>query len=307
MPAVRRPYNPPEHDPDQADRPRRPVRSAPRALPRGARPGPARAHRKKSSGHGGRFVAEGEVVLDALLRRSLYAPESILVAQARLPSIAGLLAHVPEHVPVYAAGRAVMDAVVGFPIHRGVLGIGLRGAATRPWRSASAATARSWSASASPTTTMSAGSSATPPPSAPPMRPPRHRLGRSALPQGDPRLGRRRPDAAASPARRRMPSSTRWTRPASPRSPSRRAGRRSWPTWRPRPAWPSSCGAEGPGLPEDVLARTRGVRIAMARGAVARGFDSLNVATAAAIALHALMARAPGHRRNTSRNTCRNT
>ena len=62
-------------------------------------------------------------------------------------------------------------------------------------------------------------------------------------------------------------------------------------------------GAEGPGLPEDVLARVQGVRIAMARQAVACGFDSLNVATAAAIALHALMARAPGHGRNTCRNT----
>ena len=45
-------------------------------------------------------------------------------------------------------------------------------------------------------------------------------------------------------------------------------------------------GAEGPGLSTDVLKRCRTARIAMAEG-----HDSLNVATAAAIALHALSAR----------------
>jgi tRNA G18 (ribose-2'-O)-methylase SpoU len=42
-------------------------------------------------------------------------------------------------------------------------------------------------------------------------------------------------------------------------------------------------GAEGPGLPADILARTRRVRIPMASG-----FDSLNVATASGIVLHHL-------------------
>jgi tRNA G18 (ribose-2'-O)-methylase SpoU len=40
-------------------------------------------------------------------------------------------------------------------------------------------------------------------------------------------------------------------------------------------------GTEGPGLPPDILARVRSVRIPMAGG-----FDSLNVATASGIALH---------------------
>ncbi|MER2263813.1 TrmH family RNA methyltransferase, partial [Methylobacterium oxalidis] len=44
-------------------------------------------------------------------------------------------------------------------------------------------------------------------------------------------------------------------------------------------------GTEGPGLPAGVIARARGVRIPMAPG-----FDSLNVATAGAIALHHLRA-----------------
>ena len=56
-------------------------------------------------------------------------------------------------------------------------------------------------------------------------------------------------------------------------------------------------GSEGPGLPPDLMARLRTVRIAMAPD-----FDSLNVATAAGIALHAV-ARAQGRLRgfNTER------
>jgi tRNA G18 (ribose-2'-O)-methylase SpoU len=42
-------------------------------------------------------------------------------------------------------------------------------------------------------------------------------------------------------------------------------------------------GAEGPGLPADLLARTRSVSIPMSGG-----FDSLNVATTSGIVLHHL-------------------
>ncbi|MCD6071788.1 MAG: methyltransferase, partial [Microvirga sp.] len=42
-------------------------------------------------------------------------------------------------------------------------------------------------------------------------------------------------------------------------------------------------GAEGPGLPPDLMARTRTVSIPMSGG-----FDSLNVATTSGIALHHL-------------------
>jgi tRNA G18 (ribose-2'-O)-methylase SpoU len=45
-------------------------------------------------------------------------------------------------------------------------------------------------------------------------------------------------------------------------------------------------GAEGPGLPSALLARSRPVGIAMAPG-----WDSLNVAAASAIVLHHLAAR----------------
>ena len=74
-------------------------------------------------GRQGRFVAEGEVVLRHLLGpRSRFACDSILVARNRLDALAdapGIGA-----ATVYMADQAVMDAIVGFPIHRGLLGIG---------------------------------------------------------------------------------------------------------------------------------------------------------------------------------------
>ncbi|MGH6956623.1 MAG: TrmH family RNA methyltransferase, partial [Caulobacteraceae bacterium] len=44
----------------------------------------------------------------------------------RLAKLASLIAPLGPETPVYAASQAVMDAVVGFPIHRGVLAHGLR-------------------------------------------------------------------------------------------------------------------------------------------------------------------------------------
>jgi tRNA G18 (ribose-2'-O)-methylase SpoU len=52
---------------------------------------------------------------------------------------------------------------------------------------------------------------------------------------------------------------------------------------RPGPRVAALFGAEGPGLPAEVLARARTVRIVMAGG-----FDSLNVATTSGIVLHGL-------------------
>ena len=79
------------------------------------------------AGRHDRFVAEGEVVLKVLLTRSRFLVESLLLAENRVASLAALLPTVPASVPIYVAGRAVMDAIVGFPIHRGVLAIGRRG------------------------------------------------------------------------------------------------------------------------------------------------------------------------------------
>ncbi|MCJ2011995.1 TrmH family RNA methyltransferase [Methylobacterium sp. J-076] len=82
-------------------------------------------------GRAGRFVAEGEVTVRLLLGpRSRFRTESLLLAPERLPGLAGALAACPA--PVYVAGKPVMSAVTGFPIHRGVLAIGLRGEEPAP-------------------------------------------------------------------------------------------------------------------------------------------------------------------------------
>ena len=78
-------------------------------------------------GRRGGFIAEGEVVLRVLLSRgSRHRPTSLLIAEKRLGHLGPMIETLPPEVPVYAAGPAVMDAIVGFPIHRGILAHGLR-------------------------------------------------------------------------------------------------------------------------------------------------------------------------------------
>lgn len=78
------------------------------------------------------FIAEGEVVLRVLLAASRFPVESILVSEKRLPAVADLLSTAPPPVPVYVAAQGVMNGIVGFPIHRGVLAIGRREEPRRP-------------------------------------------------------------------------------------------------------------------------------------------------------------------------------
>jgi tRNA G18 (ribose-2'-O)-methylase SpoU len=78
-------------------------------------------------GRDGLFIAEGEVVLRALLRSRLHAPVSLLLAENRIAGLAPLLGQVPAAVPIYAARPAVLDGIAGFPLHRGILALGRRG------------------------------------------------------------------------------------------------------------------------------------------------------------------------------------
>jgi tRNA G18 (ribose-2'-O)-methylase SpoU len=77
-------------------------------------------------GREGRFVAEGKVVLDALLSSDRFQAESVLVLRNRLAGLDAVLGKAPEDLPVYVASDAVMDRIAGFPIHRGILAIGRR-------------------------------------------------------------------------------------------------------------------------------------------------------------------------------------
>jgi len=88
---------------------------------------PYRAVRERDLvGREGLFVAEGRVVLEKALRAIPERIASVLVAEHRLASLGDLLAGLPAGTPVYAAAQAAMDRVVGFPIHRGILAIGRR-------------------------------------------------------------------------------------------------------------------------------------------------------------------------------------
>ncbi|HEV7386396.1 MAG TPA: RNA methyltransferase, partial [Phenylobacterium sp.] len=77
-------------------------------------------------GRGGGFIAEGVVVLEKLIEAGRHPITSVLAAEKRLAALEPLFARLPPQVPIYAAGQPVMDAVVGFAIHRGVLAAGTR-------------------------------------------------------------------------------------------------------------------------------------------------------------------------------------
>lgn len=94
---------------------------------------PFRAIRERDLvGRQGYFVAEGTVVLRVLAEAHAagrgFVADRILVLENRLSGIADLLARFPETVPVYVTDRAVMNAIAGFDMHRGVLALGRRAA-----------------------------------------------------------------------------------------------------------------------------------------------------------------------------------
>lgn len=77
-------------------------------------------------GREGRFIAEGKVVLNVLLSNPAFVAESLLVLENRLAGLSEQLRLCPDNVPVYCVARATMDAIAGFPMHRGILAIGRR-------------------------------------------------------------------------------------------------------------------------------------------------------------------------------------
>ncbi|WP_374273931.1 TrmH family RNA methyltransferase [Brevundimonas sp.] len=84
-------------------------------------------------GRRGRVVIEGRVVLETLLSPASRArPLSALIAAHRIEALGDVLARMPDAAPVFAAEQAVMDAVVGFPIHRGILAMADRPADLAP-------------------------------------------------------------------------------------------------------------------------------------------------------------------------------
>jgi tRNA G18 (ribose-2'-O)-methylase SpoU len=88
---------------------------------------PYRAVRERDLvGRAGLFVAEGRVVLEKAVRAGRHPIRSLLIAAPRLASLEPLIAELAPETPVYMAAQPVMDAIAGFPVHRGILALGER-------------------------------------------------------------------------------------------------------------------------------------------------------------------------------------
>lgn len=75
-------------------------------------------------GRQGLFIAEGEVVLRTLLASGRHRPKMVLIDERRLATLSPLLDGLGDAVPLYVASREVLDGIAGFPLHRGILAAG---------------------------------------------------------------------------------------------------------------------------------------------------------------------------------------
>lgn len=84
------------------------------------------ALRRRVEGEHGVFVVEGARSLRTLLA-SAYPLVSLLLRPERLTGLADMVAEAQaQGAPVYVAGRQVFDGIAGFPVHRGVLALARR-------------------------------------------------------------------------------------------------------------------------------------------------------------------------------------
>jgi tRNA G18 (ribose-2'-O)-methylase SpoU len=75
-------------------------------------------------GRQGRFVAEGEVVLRELLAADRFVTEAVLVSRRVAEAGRPWFALIPPNAAFLSAADPVVEAVVGFAVHRGILAIG---------------------------------------------------------------------------------------------------------------------------------------------------------------------------------------
>jgi tRNA G18 (ribose-2'-O)-methylase SpoU len=77
-------------------------------------------------GRQGGFIAEGAVVLATAARSGRHALTSLLLDERRVAALRDILAELPLQTPVYVAPQRVLDAIAGFHLHRGILALGQR-------------------------------------------------------------------------------------------------------------------------------------------------------------------------------------
>lgn len=75
---------------------------------------------------GGRFVAEGRAVVARLLRQSQWRVESLLVTPPALAALGPEIEPQLDRLPVFVTTRDILVALAGYNIHRGCLAIGER-------------------------------------------------------------------------------------------------------------------------------------------------------------------------------------
>jgi tRNA G18 (ribose-2'-O)-methylase SpoU len=76
----------------------------------------------------GAFIAEGTELVRTMIHRSRHPVRSVLVSEKRLEAMREDLGLLDARVPIYVAAQPVMNAIAGFDIHRGCLAIGERSA-----------------------------------------------------------------------------------------------------------------------------------------------------------------------------------
>jgi tRNA G18 (ribose-2'-O)-methylase SpoU len=77
-------------------------------------------------GRQGLFIAEGETVLRAFVRDAPERIQSLLIDGKRADKLGEVFDGLPADAPVYVVGQAVLDAIAGFHLHRGVLAVGAK-------------------------------------------------------------------------------------------------------------------------------------------------------------------------------------
>jgi len=78
------------------------------------------------------FIAEGRTVVEQLLDSPLYRARSLLVAKSKSEALAPLAARLPPSAPAFALPDELIESVVGFDFHRGVMAEGDAGAPRDP-------------------------------------------------------------------------------------------------------------------------------------------------------------------------------
>jgi tRNA G18 (ribose-2'-O)-methylase SpoU len=67
-------------------------------------------------------------VLRVLAGQQRFRPLSVLIAAKRLAKLSPILDQLPDGVPVFLASQPVLDTIVGFQLHRGILALAERAA-----------------------------------------------------------------------------------------------------------------------------------------------------------------------------------